>query len=195
MVAAPTYALPAPQEIEPAPLLKFSFYCFCIFNLVYYCRFFEWQLWYLSAPLAALYAIDVSLSSWRGGSFRTHTRDWLKSLTAFPIAGALVTIVRRCSTWLNSIGFGAAGYRLRIFTHRKDIMKLGIDFNQFRDRLLPREFKKLGFRRILDVVDLVDADRLAPLKRGVTRASRTLPPVRSLLLTFVMPATTFVCQK
>jgi hypothetical protein len=29
----------------------------------------------------------------------------------------------------------------------------------------------------------------------VTLASRTLPPVRGLLLTFVMPATTFVCQK
>ena len=51
MIATPTYALPAPQEIEPAPLLKFSFYCFCIFNLAYYSRFFEWQLWYLHVPL------------------------------------------------------------------------------------------------------------------------------------------------
>jgi ubiquinone/menaquinone biosynthesis C-methylase UbiE len=89
----------------------------------------------------------------------------------------------------------AARYRLRMATHGKDIMKLGIDFNQFRHSLLRREFKKLGFRKVLDVVDLVDADRLSPLKRSVTLASRTLPPVRSLLLTFVMPATTFVCQK
>ncbi len=74
-------------------------------------------------------------------------------------------------------------------------MKLGIDFNQFRSSVLRREFRKLGFRKILDVVDLVDADRLAPLKRRVTLASRSLLPVRSLLLTFVMPATTFVCQK
>jgi 2-polyprenyl-3-methyl-5-hydroxy-6-metoxy-1,4-benzoquinol methylase len=88
-----------------------------------------------------------------------------------------------------------ARYRLRMVTHGKDVMKLGIDFNQFRHGLLRREFKKLGFRKVLDVVDLVDADRLAPLKRRVTLASRTLPPVRSLLLTFVMPATTFVCQK
>jgi 2-polyprenyl-3-methyl-5-hydroxy-6-metoxy-1,4-benzoquinol methylase len=88
-----------------------------------------------------------------------------------------------------------ARYRLRMITHGKDIMKLGIDFNQFRHGLLRREFKKLGFRKVLDVVDLIDADRLTPIKRNVTLASRTLPPVRSLLLTFVMPATTFVCQK
>jgi 2-polyprenyl-3-methyl-5-hydroxy-6-metoxy-1,4-benzoquinol methylase len=88
-----------------------------------------------------------------------------------------------------------ARYSLRKVTHGKDIMKLGIDFNQFRHGLLRREFKKLGFRKILDVVDLVDADRLAPMKRKVTMASRTLPPVRAALLTFVMPATTFVCQK
>ena len=51
MIATPTYALPALPEVEPAPLLKFSFYCFCIFNLAYYSRFFEWQLWYLHVPL------------------------------------------------------------------------------------------------------------------------------------------------
>jgi O-antigen ligase len=138
MTATPTYALPAPQEIEPAPLLKFSFYCFCVFNLAYYSRFFEWQLWYLHVPLitssiallgaamdgkllstvaskigmcmaalTALYAINVPLSSWKAGSFQTFTQDWLKSLTVFLIAGALVTNVRQCRTALNTIGFGA----------------------------------------------------------------------------------------
>jgi len=138
MIATPTYALPAPQEIEPAPLLKFSFYCFCIFNLAYYSRFFEWQLWYLHVPLVtssiallgaamegkllstlgskigvcmaaltALYAVNVALSSWKAGSFQTFTQDWLKSVTAFLIAGALVTNVRHCRTALNSIGFGS----------------------------------------------------------------------------------------
>jgi hypothetical protein len=138
MIATPTYALPAPQEVEPAPLLKFSFYCFCIFNLAYYSRFFEWQLWYLHVPLVtssiallgaamegkllstlgskigicmaaltALYAINVPLSSWKAGSFQTFTQDWLKSVTAFLIAGALVTNVRHCRTALNSIGFGS----------------------------------------------------------------------------------------
>jgi len=138
MIATPTYAMPAPPEIEPAPLLKFSFYCFCIFNLAYYSRFFEWQLWYLHVPLVtssiallgaamegkllstlgtkigmcmaaltALYAINVPLSSWKAGSFQIFTQSWLKSITAFLIAGALVTTVRHCRTSLNSIGFGA----------------------------------------------------------------------------------------
>jgi hypothetical protein len=138
MTAAPTYTLLAPPETEPAPLLKFSFYCFCIFNLAYYSRFFEWQLWYLHVPLVTssiallgaamegkllstlgtkigmcmgaltvLYAVNVPLSSWKAGSFQTFTQDWLKSLTAFLIAAALVTTVRQCRTSLNSIGFGA----------------------------------------------------------------------------------------
>jgi O-antigen ligase len=138
MIATPTYALPALPEVETAPLLKFSFYCFCIFNLAYYSRFFEWQLWYLHVPLitssiallgaamegrllstlgskigicmaalTALYAINVPLSSWRSGSFQTFTQDWLKAVTAFLIAGALVTNVRHCRTALNSIGFGS----------------------------------------------------------------------------------------
>jgi len=88
-----------------------------------------------------------------------------------------------------------ARYRLRKAVHGEDIMKLGIDFNQFRHGLLRREFKKLGFRKVLDVVDFVDAKKMPALKRGVTIASRTLPPIRALLLTFVMPATAFVCQK
>jgi O-antigen ligase len=138
MIATPTYTLPAVPEIEPAPLLKFSFYCFCIFNLAFYSRFFEWQLSYLHVPLVTssiallgaaiegkllstlgtkigmcmaaltvLYAINIPLSSWRAGSFQTFTQDWLKSLTAFLIAGALVTTVRHCRTALNCIGFGS----------------------------------------------------------------------------------------
>jgi hypothetical protein len=136
MTAAPPYA-PLP-EIEPAPLLKFSFYCFCIFNLAYYSRFFEWQLWYLHVPLVTstiallgaalegkllttlgtkigicmaaltgMYAINIPFSSWRAGSFQTFTQDWLKALTAFLIAGALVTNVPHCRTALNCIGFGS----------------------------------------------------------------------------------------
>jgi hypothetical protein len=44
-------------------------------------------------------------------------------------------------------------------------------------------------------VDMVNVDRLTPLKRAVTLSCRAFPPFRSLLLTFVMPATAFVCQK
>jgi 2-polyprenyl-3-methyl-5-hydroxy-6-metoxy-1,4-benzoquinol methylase len=89
----------------------------------------------------------------------------------------------------------AARYRLRKAVHGKDIMKLGIDFTQFTHGTLRREFKKLGFRKALDIVDLVDIERLSPLKRAVTRSCRAFRPFRSLLLTFVMPATAFVCQK
>jgi SAM-dependent methyltransferase len=89
----------------------------------------------------------------------------------------------------------AARYRFRKVVHGPDIMKLGIDFNQFTHGMLRREFSKLGFRKVLDVVDLVDAGPMTPVKRSVTLASRRVPPARSLLLTFIMPATTFVCQK
>ena len=40
-------------------------------------------------------------------------------------------------------------------------MKLGIDFTQFTYPLLRRTFKEIGFRRVLDVVDLVDPARAA----------------------------------
>jgi O-antigen ligase len=59
------------------------------------------------AALTVLYAVNVPLSSWKAGSFQTFTQDWLKSVTAFLIAGALVTTVRHCRTSLHSIGFGA----------------------------------------------------------------------------------------
>ncbi len=51
MIASPTYVKPAPDDAELTPLLKVSFYCFCLFNLAYYSRFFEWKLIYLHVPL------------------------------------------------------------------------------------------------------------------------------------------------
>ena len=74
-------------------------------------------------------------------------------------------------------------------------MKLGIDFTQFTYPMLRRAFKEIGFRRVLDVVDLVDPARLPPAKRTVTNVSRSFPPARWLVLTFIMQATTFVCAK
>ena len=59
------------------------------------------------AALTVQYAINIPFSSWRAGSFQTFTQDWLKALTAFLIAGALVTNVRHCRTALNCIGFGS----------------------------------------------------------------------------------------
>jgi O-antigen ligase len=51
MTAAPSYTPPALQDSEPTPLLKLSFYCFCLFNLAYYSRFFEWKFAFLHVPL------------------------------------------------------------------------------------------------------------------------------------------------
>lgn len=89
----------------------------------------------------------------------------------------------------------AARYRLRRAVHGEDVMKLGIDFNQFRYSLLRRTFRELGFRQIFDMVDLVDLDRLPKHKRTATRICRAFGPAKWLALTFWLPATTFVCGK
>jgi 2-polyprenyl-3-methyl-5-hydroxy-6-metoxy-1,4-benzoquinol methylase len=88
-----------------------------------------------------------------------------------------------------------ARYGLRQRVHGKDVMKLGIDFTQFTYPMLRRAFKEIGFRQVLDVVDLVETERLSSAKRAVTNLSRSFPPARSAVLTFIMQATTFVCAK
>ncbi len=85
-------------------------------------------------------------------------------------------------------------YRLRVAIQSPDIMKLGIDFNQFTYFGLRRAFKRLGFSVVKDRVDLVDTGRLSGFKRLFIAAARRFPPVRHLLLLFV-EATTFVCIK
>ena len=86
-------------------------------------------------------------------------------------------------------------YKLRIRVHGPDIMKLGIDFHQFRYSLLRREFEKLGFREILDRVQTANEDTVSTaFRRIVVKASRALPPVKALSLTFA-DATRFVCLK
>lgn len=52
-------------------------------------------------------------------------------------------------------------YRLRRFLQGHDIMKLGIDFNQFTYSQLRRFFKQVGFSEVLDWIDFVDTDVLA----------------------------------
>jgi O-antigen ligase len=51
MTAAQTFAPAMLQEVEPPPLLKLSFMCFCIFNLANYSRFFDWQLSSAHVPM------------------------------------------------------------------------------------------------------------------------------------------------
>ncbi|HEX3876694.1 MAG TPA: class I SAM-dependent methyltransferase [Bryobacteraceae bacterium] len=86
-------------------------------------------------------------------------------------------------------------FKLRQRVHGEDVMKLGIDFNQFTFPQLREAFKEIGFRRVLDVVDLVDASTMGGSKRAVTNLSRSFGPARWVVLTFLMQASTFVCQK
>lgn len=88
-----------------------------------------------------------------------------------------------------------ARYELRKVTHGRDIMKLGIDFHQFTYPQLRRAFRETGFREILDVIDLLDIEGRKGLKRRVLAAAKSYGPVRSLVLTFLVEATTFVCRK
>jgi O-antigen ligase len=57
--------------------------------------------------LTILYAATIPFSTWRGGSFYTFENEWLKSLTAFLVAGALVVTFKQCRTALSVIGWAA----------------------------------------------------------------------------------------
>ncbi len=94
-------------------------------------------------------------------------------------------------SWLPDAG----RYWLRRKVHGDDVMKLGIDFNQFRYPLLRREFKKLGFSQIYDRVDLADLDHVStPGKARIAAAAKSIGLVRALALTFC-DVTRFVCVK
>ena len=86
-------------------------------------------------------------------------------------------------------------YRLRIARQGPDIMKLGIDFNQFTYGELRREFRAIGFREILDRMALADEQYVsAPWKKPVVRMGRNFTPLRFLALTF-SDVTRFLCVK
>jgi SAM-dependent methyltransferase len=86
-------------------------------------------------------------------------------------------------------------YKMRIARQGPEIMKLGIDFNQFRYSVLRREFRKLGFSRVLDLVDRLNpAEVKHPLKKAWLGTCKAIPPAKALTLTFAT-ATVFVCVK
>jgi ubiquinone/menaquinone biosynthesis C-methylase UbiE len=86
-------------------------------------------------------------------------------------------------------------YALRIRRQGPDVMRLGIDFHQFRYPLLRRAFRKMGFRIIEDRFDLSDPVRIgSPLKRAVLLLCKRFRPIRHVALTFV-ETTNFVCVK
>jgi 2-polyprenyl-3-methyl-5-hydroxy-6-metoxy-1,4-benzoquinol methylase len=88
-----------------------------------------------------------------------------------------------------------ARYRLRIARQGADIMKLGIDFHQFTHSGLRREFRRAGFSRILDRVQIADEAWVSTeWKKSVVRVSKNFPPAKAVALMF-SDATRFICQK
>lgn len=86
-------------------------------------------------------------------------------------------------------------YRLRKARQGEDIMKLGIDFNQFTYPQLRRYFKQLGFSTVLDFVDFKDLSRVSDTKKRLFFSSMKMArPLKHLALTFVS-ATIFICVK
>jgi len=87
-------------------------------------------------------------------------------------------------------------FRLRRWKQGDDIMKLGIDFNQFTYRTLRRAFERVGFSAV-DFIEFKDVAAIktgAEWKRRALRALKSLKPLKHLALVFV-PATIFVCLK
>jgi SAM-dependent methyltransferase len=88
-------------------------------------------------------------------------------------------------------------YGLRRWRQGEQIMKLGIDFNQFTHPRLRRYFKEVGFSRIVDIVDAKDVSRIRssnPIKRLGLVAAKSSKLLKHFMLMFA-PCTTFICIK
>jgi hypothetical protein len=88
-----------------------------------------------------------------------------------------------------------ARYAFRKVIHGPDIMKLGIDFHQFRYGLLNKAFRKTGFSKIYDIVDVADPrPGQSGTKVKLMQLSKKYWIFRKLFL-FFFPTTTFVVVK
>jgi 2-polyprenyl-3-methyl-5-hydroxy-6-metoxy-1,4-benzoquinol methylase len=86
-------------------------------------------------------------------------------------------------------------YNLRKKVHGEDIMKLGIDFHQFRHSVLRHEFERNGFKTILDRVQMADDSTISTgFRKAIVHWSRRLPALKAAALTF-SDATRFICLK
>jgi 2-polyprenyl-3-methyl-5-hydroxy-6-metoxy-1,4-benzoquinol methylase len=88
-------------------------------------------------------------------------------------------------------------YRLRIFRQGEDIMKLGIDFNQFTYPQLRKFFKSIGFSKHFDLFDIVDSDNLIKpklWKEMTIKMVKRFKPLKYFAL-FFSTGTLFICQK
>ena len=90
-----------------------------------------------------------------------------------------------------------ARYRLRMAIQGADIMHLGIDFNEFTYYQLRGFFRKSGFTRVLDRVDIIDEEKIRSLKPPLGSAVRLVKKIgilKDLVLLFY-PETFFICIK
>jgi len=88
-------------------------------------------------------------------------------------------------------------YRLLVSLRGEDIMKLGVDFNQFTYLQLRHFFHELGFSTVLDALDIAYPNNLArsSVWQDVgLRALRKLGPVGHVALLFA-PGNWFICIK
>jgi SAM-dependent methyltransferase len=88
-------------------------------------------------------------------------------------------------------------YRIRVSKSGENIMKLGIDFNQFNHFQLKRVFSEFGFTRIINQFEIIDTnDLICPSiwKKTIFRMIKRSKPLNLLALTF-SPGTLFICMK
>lgn len=85
-------------------------------------------------------------------------------------------------------------FAIRKAAQGADIMKLGIDFNQFTHPALRREFRRVGFSEIYDRVDLADVSKLSGLKGWVAAAGKKSRLMKAAALA-ASDATRFICVK
>jgi 2-polyprenyl-3-methyl-5-hydroxy-6-metoxy-1,4-benzoquinol methylase len=88
-------------------------------------------------------------------------------------------------------------YRLRKTLQGEDIMKLGIDFNQFTYFQLRRFFKNLGFAKIFDRVEILDPNNLnnpTTQKKMILKILKGSKVLKNMFLSF-SSGTLFICIK
>lgn len=85
-------------------------------------------------------------------------------------------------------------YRLRVARQGPDIMKLGIDFNQFTYPQLRRAFRQVGFSGVHDRIEVVDLNRYSSGKKAVLKLAQRTRLAKEPILWFC-DATVFVCVK
>ena len=88
-------------------------------------------------------------------------------------------------------------YALRRARQGEDIMKLGIDFHQFTYPQLRRFFRRVGYKTVLDWVDLKDTANVrssSALKKAALSTLKRARPLKHVALNFA-PATIFICIK